>query len=346
MSIPFLVFVFTLIIAVVIFNHSKNPNAKSIRNVLLVILMVLGTYVVSAITWKLYEDYSEEEVLSEEDAKKQILVAKQKLEDFQKGSAEKELIVDIKNHYKYLENTSSYTLNQYRTRSELFEDYTFKDEIEEELYNYDMDYNSEYFFNISKEKLSDGLPPPIPFWVILYNIYGYSVYEGEDSGEDYDLMEFKNNFFKPEGISTEAYIQEEVITKSLVNYLSQEIRSTGFIENFWEAHKDRVIEFMPSVHMKYDETIKQRIEDLLVIYNQGVLKTPYKSLFKEYNYDDQEFVDEVNLILEDINLSKIDTVKHYYVEDVDRKMELFGFWDRRYTEGNLEVVLKILKEIQ
>ncbi|MFD2562792.1 hypothetical protein [Aquimarina rubra] len=348
MGIPFIVFVFTLIIAVVIFNSSKNPNAKPIRNALLVILMVLGTYIVTAITWDLYEDYLEEEVFTEQDANKQILANKQKLEIFRKESTEKQLYIDIKNHYEYLKNTSEYILQQHTTKSELFESYTFRNEIEEEAYDDGMDYDSEYFFNTSVEKLSDGIPPPIPFWVILQNIYTYSDLEIEEDilYDDYDLAEFKRNFFKPESVSVDTFIKEKVATKHLMEYLSQDIRSVDFIDNFWKSHKNRIMKFMPSIEMKYGETPEQRIKDLLKIFNQGVLKTPYKSLFKEYNYDDKELVDEIKPILEDINLSEIDTVKYYYVNEMERKIELYGFWDRRYTEGNLEVVLKILNEIQ
>jgi len=309
--------------------------------------MGIGTWVVSMITWDLYKDYRTENRLSQSEIhKEQMGNLSHKLYKIQKDAPQKYLMVDLENHYEYLKNVSDYTFNQYEVKSELFENYTFNDEIEEQISYYQLDHDSEYFFDILKRELSYGWEPPINFWTILSNVFSFENYQRSPISEDYSLRSFKADFFKTDGISAVEYVNEETTERYLANYFSQNIRSKEFIINFWEAHKDNIKAFMPSIRMKYGETLNQRIKDLLLIYDECVMKSPYKDLFKEYNYDDEALVSELDFFLEDITLSAIDTVKYGYVNDQERKLELFGFWDRRYTEENMKTIVEILKEIQ
>lgn len=132
--------------------------------------------------------------------------------------------------------------------------------------------------------------------------------EGEN---DVDIIEY---------VSNTEYWQREVLE---IN------RSSENIETLWNDNK--VFFYTFTSKSKYEKLCKKKVISDLIEVNSEITKEPnYKEFYKKYNVSDSIFH----------TFPSKQYVKKY------KYSWPFSFWDRRFTEKNDEVILKILKEIK
>lgn len=174
--------------------------------------------------------------------------------------------------------------------------------------------NSQNYFNTLFESFfndfSSGKNVPLDAYSAIFRIPVEYVNENLDGEDDIQVIE---------NLSNKQYWQNEILVLD---------RSTENIETIWNNNK--VFFYSFTSKSKYDKLFKKVISDLIEVNSKITQEPNYKEFYKKYNVSDDAFH----------TFPSIQHVKKY------KYSWPFSFWDRRFSENNDEIVLKILKEIK
>jgi hypothetical protein len=174
--------------------------------------------------------------------------------------------------------------------------------------------NSQTYFNTLFESFfndfSSGKKTPLDSYSAIFRIPVEYVNENLDGEDDIQVLE---------NVSNKQYWQNEIIELN---------RSAENIETIWIDNKVFFYTFISK--SKYEKLFKTVISDLIEVNSKITQEPNYKEFYKKYNVSDSIFH----------TFPSVQYVKKY------KYSWPFSFWDRRFSENNDEVILKILKEIK
>ncbi|MCF6297459.1 MAG: hypothetical protein L3J08_05685 [Flavobacteriaceae bacterium] len=125
-------------------------------------------------------------------------------------------------------------------------------------------------------------------------------------------------------------ITQDILRLGKIHYYQQYIsnisRDVVTLQKLWRNNNKFFYTFFSK--NRYNNLAKPLVDDLLNTFNVVTQTNAYKQHFKEYNIDDIEFYALPNTL------------------QFKEQNWAYSFWDRRFTEGNMEYVHSILLEIK
>jgi hypothetical protein len=186
-----------------------------------------------------------------------------------------------------------------------------KEKIKTELQN--SKYSQSYWdtlFDSFFNYFSSDTKTPLDTYNAIFRISSEYVNEDLDGEENIQVIE---------NISDKEYWQNEILDLD---------RSPENIETIWSTNK--VFFYTLISKSKYETLFKKVISDLIEVNIKITQEPNYKEFYKKYNVSDSIFY----------TFPSTKYVKKYNYSWP------FSFWDRRITEKNDEITLKIIKEIK
>jgi len=247
----------------------------------------------------------------------------------------------------YFNEVSSYALNQHNTWKEFIADKNF-----EAPYNYEyqrlVDMENEktkafYGFLADKNIFETKYHGETYIENICDNIFHYSNFNYDE--QNYDDIENINksisyDFFKGGNYDV---IKDLAESNMLYEYIKNASRSSSQIMEIWTNVKTLVFDKIKKEDLfgESDTETLTTLTNLIKSYQLITNLPNHTDLFEKYDFEDDELKEKLSSLyntttFEDIDVGYIQDDFYWY----------FGFWDRRYKEGNSEVVHNILKEIQ
>lgn len=167
---------------------------------------------------------------------------------------------------------------------------------------------------------------------ILNNVYTFDSIKQSHKRGGYNIMyAFVNKMYPDEDLG-DSKDMEFIHHTSVSEYWQTEIlaqdRTPESITSFWGNNRAFLYTFFSK--SQYDKLCKQVIDDLITIKRKVNEHPDYQEFYDAHNISDAVF----------LTFPDSAFVKLYEYSWP------FSFWDRRYEEGNDEVVFEILKEIQ
>ena len=191
----------------------------------------------------------------------------------------------------------------------------------------------------ASDSLSYAWYSPYDHIVTFQTIYG----EYDDDG---NLVEQLPNINEEIEHSIDKGKVKEGITsvvnkRFLYRWLGNMSRDNTFIKEFWEEHKREV--FTVVSHSLFTEHWqgKECISNLLLSYQKIREVSNFKQVFDDYNLDDEGLINSQLMM-------QLKALEFQPTSDkrFSNPLYLYGFWDRRFEEGNSEIIKKILVEIK
>lgn len=185
---------------------------------------------------------------------------------------------------------------------------------------------------------------------ILYTFLDSICYkEGEylippnTQGRPYLFHEYANFFlYTQNGLSKITYLRENK-TLDLIFLLPYISREATFIESVYEKYKVDILQTI-------DTTLAHRIgldfivDDLLFTYDTLFRNKKAKNVFKKYSFNSSLVHQEIRIIVN--GCPPYVNGKAIYKPFSGYEEWIYTFWYRRYVENNIDICLKILKEMQ
>ena len=336
-------------VLLVTFLRKKNKISAG-RAVNIGLLTIFG-FVCMVITLLVNELRSEQRYLSQ--LKEEFQRSSQELEESEKEVANIGNNVEyvLRSKKDYLEGVGDMANEQFEYWTKLIESGDYEavfnnetDRLEASFYNgrsmiyFGFNQLIDTTYNASDSQSQHGYSPYDHF-VTFQTVYG----EHDDDGNLVERIpnineEIEHNI---ENGKVKEGITSVVNKRFLYHWVGNMNRDHAFIKKYWELYKREIFSAVSHSLFKERWQGKECISNLLLSYNKIKEDSGYKQVFDNYDLDDAG-LDDSELMLQ------LKTLQFQPTSDkrFSNPLYLYGFWDRRFEEGNSEIVKKILVEIK